>query len=154
MLGKLSEKEAEELLQQHLICRLGCIANDQLYVVPVNYVYHEGSVLAHTVPGHKIDLMRKNPKVCVEVDEIKGFNEWKSVIAWGTYEEIVNEEEKMAAMKVFVDRTLRVKISETAVLPELHGKRVHPRSPGNIELIVYRINIHTKTGRFETPGEE
>lgn len=38
----------------------------------------------------KIEMMRKNPKVCFEVDDIKNIFSWKSVIAWGTFEEITD----------------------------------------------------------------
>jgi hypothetical protein len=53
-------------------------------------------------------------------------------------------------MKLFVDRTMRLKISETAVLPELTENRVHPRSPGIIKPVIYRIVLSEKTGRYES----
>ena len=39
MLGKLNEKQVEELLKSQLIGRIGCHANGVTYVVPVNYFY-------------------------------------------------------------------------------------------------------------------
>jgi hypothetical protein len=52
-------------------------------------------------------------------------------------------------MKLFVDRMMHMKISETAIPPEISEKRVHPRSPGNIKPVIYRVVITEKTGRFE-----
>jgi len=52
-------------------------------------------------------------------------------------------------MKLFVERTLKLKISETAIAPELSDHRVHPRSPGNIKPVIYRIVLNRKTGRYE-----
>lgn len=53
------------------------------YVVPVNYVYDGKFIIAHSVAGMKIQMMRKNRDVCFEVDEMKSITNWKSVIAWG-----------------------------------------------------------------------
>jgi hypothetical protein len=47
---------------------------------------------------------------------------------------------------------MHMKISETAVPPEISEKRVHPRSPGNIRPVIFRIVISGKTGRFEKDG--
>jgi nitroimidazol reductase NimA-like FMN-containing flavoprotein (pyridoxamine 5'-phosphate oxidase superfamily) len=120
-----------------------------MYVVPINYVYDGRYIIAHSLVGMKIEMMRRNPNVCFEVDEVKDFTNWKSVIAWGEYQELVAERERYAAMKLFVDRMLRMKISETAIPPELSEQRVHPRSPGNIRPVIYRILLSEKTGRFE-----
>src|SRR5439155_1371538 len=38
--------------------------------------------------GQKIEWMRSNPKVCVEVEEIARQSEWMSVIANGLYQEL------------------------------------------------------------------
>ena len=38
--------------------------------------------------GDKIESMRRNPKVSIEIDDIAGETEWISVIALGRYEEL------------------------------------------------------------------
>ena len=150
MIGQLNKEQIEEVLRSNALGRLACRDNDKIYVVPVNYVYDGKHILAHSVEGMKIRMMRKNPSVCFEVDEMKSFTNWKSVIAWGRYEEIKEEMEKYRAMKLFVDRMMHLKFSETAQLPEISEQRVHPRSPGVIKPVVYRIVISEKTGRFES----
>jgi nitroimidazol reductase NimA-like FMN-containing flavoprotein (pyridoxamine 5'-phosphate oxidase superfamily) len=149
MIGRLSHDEIEELLLSHVMGRLGCNDGQKMYVVPINYVYDGRYIIAHSLVGMKIEMMRRNPNVCFEVDEVKDFTNWKSVIAWGEYQELVAERERYAAMKLFVDRMLRMKISETAIPPELSEQRVHPRSPENIRPVIYRILLSEKTGRFE-----
>jgi len=149
MIGILSDDQVEEVLQANALGRIGCRDNDKIYVVPVNYVYDGKYIIAHSVEGMKIRMMRKNHSVCFEVDEIKNFTNWKTVIAWGEYQELTEERDRYYAMKLFVDRTIRMKISETAKPPEMSEKRLHPRSPGNIRPVVYRIVISERTGRFE-----
>ena len=150
MIGNLNEEQINEVLSQNVLGRLGCGDKGKIYVVPINYVFDGRNIIAHSVMGMKIRMMRNNPEVCFEVDEMKDFNNWKSVIAWGTYQELEDERERYAAMKLFVDRMMRMKISETAIPPEISGQRVHPRSPENIRPVIYRIVLHEKTGRYES----
>jgi nitroimidazol reductase NimA-like FMN-containing flavoprotein (pyridoxamine 5'-phosphate oxidase superfamily) len=149
MIGRLTNEQIEQVLHSNVLGRIGCSYNGKQYVVPINYVYNGRDIIAHSVEGMKIDMMRKNPSVCFEVDEMKSFTNWKSVIAWGEYQELAEERERYEAMKLFVDRMLHMKISETATAPELSGNRVHPRSPGMIKPVIYRIVLVEKTGRFE-----
>lgn len=150
MIGKLTNLQIEELLKNNEIGRIGCTDGEKTYIVPVNYVFDGKSIVGHSLSGLKIQMMRKNPAVCFEVDEMKSFTNWKSVIIWGQYQELKEERDRYAAMKLFVDRMIKMKISETDLPPEISAQRVHPRSPGNIKPIIYRIIITEKTGRFET----
>lgn len=150
MIGKLNEEQIDAVLRSGLIGRIGCRDNNDIYIVPVNYVYDGKNIIAHSQPGKKIQMMRNTPSVCFEVEDLKSTTNWKTVIAHGTYQELAGEQERYDAMKLFVDRMLHLKISETAILPETSAGRVHPRSPGNITMIIYRILLTEKTGRFET----
>ena len=149
MIGKLTEEQIEEVLKENVLGRIGCNDGKKTYIVPVNYVYDGKHIIAHSVAGMKIEMMRKNPDICFEVDEMKSFTNWKSVIAWGEYQELKNERDRYYAMKLFVDRMMHTKVSETAIPPAIDEKRVHPHTTGNIKPIVYRIVITEKTGRFE-----
>jgi uncharacterized protein len=149
MIGSLSYDAAKEVLESNILGRIGCSNGTKTYIVPVNYVFDGKHIIVHSVAGMKIHMMRKNSKVCFEVEEIRSMTNWKSVIVWGEYQELTEERDRYAAMKLFVDRTLRLKISETATPPEISGERLHPRSPGNIKPVVYRIVIEEMTGRFE-----
>lgn len=149
MIGSLTIEEIREVFASNVLGRIGCQENGKIYVVPVNYVFDGKYIIAHSVYGQKIEMMRKNPAVCFEVDEMKDFTNWKSAIAWGEYHELKDERDRYNAMKLFVDKMMHMKISETAIPPELSENRVHPRSPGNIKPIIYRILITEMTGRYE-----
>lgn len=149
MLGKLNNEEIEEVLSNNNLGRIGCSNGKKNYVVPINYVYDGKSILAHSADGMKIKMMRLNSSVCFEVDEIKNNTSWKSVIAWGTYQEITGERERLDAMKIFVSRMLKLKISTTAHPPEMAEQRIHEQH-SSVKPIIYRILLAEKTGRFET----
>ena len=93
--------------------------------------------------------MRANPSVCFEVDEIITNTHWKSVIAWGTYQEITGERERLDAMKIFVSKMMKLKISTTAHPPEMAEQRIHDQH-GSVKPVIYRILLDEKSGRYET----
>lgn len=148
MLGSLSTSEIEDLLYQCNLGRIGCSYHGKIYVVPVNYIYDGRSVIAHSVEGLKIRMMRSNPSVCFEIDEVQNNKSWKSVIAQGTYQEIIGERERYDAMKLFVDKMLKLKVSTTAHPPELQPERLHSLH-GSVKPVIYRIILSEKTGRYE-----
>ncbi|WP_114937759.1 pyridoxamine 5'-phosphate oxidase family protein [Mucilaginibacter endophyticus] len=148
MLGKLEQPEIEALLSRQITGRLGCHANGITYIVPVNYVYKNGVIYAHSGPGKKIEMMRQNPKVCFEVDEIKNIFSWKSVIAWGKFEEITEIGEQEQAMQALIHRIMPL-VEQPSGHPS-HGITESEYDLGDkIDLIVYKIVIDNTTGRFE-----
>jgi nitroimidazol reductase NimA-like FMN-containing flavoprotein (pyridoxamine 5'-phosphate oxidase superfamily) len=149
MLGNLTGEQIESVLKENILGRLGCHDGEKTYVVPINYVYDGKHIIGHSMAGLKIDMMRKNPGICFEVDEMKNFTNWRSVVLWGQYQELKDEMERYYAMKLFVDRMLHLKISETARPPEITGSRVHPHAYENVKPVIYRLVITEKTGRFE-----
>lgn len=148
MLGSLSTSEIEDLLYRCTLGRIGCSYHGKIYVVPINYIYDGRSIIAHSVEGLKIRMMRSNPSVCFEVDEVHNNKNWQSVIAQGTYQEFIGERERYDAMKLFVDKMFKLKVSTTAHPPELQPERLHG-SHGSVKPVIYRIILSEKTGRYE-----
>jgi uncharacterized protein len=50
---------------------LGCCRDSKPYVIPVNYFFDDEVVYIHSMPGRKIEIMRANPHVCLQVDELE-----------------------------------------------------------------------------------
>lgn len=142
MLGELNRVQISNLLNSQVIGRLGCHADGQTYVVPVNYIYVDDSIYAHSGPGKKIEMMRKNPEVCFQVDHITDTFRWESAILWGTFEEL-RDEERQQVMQAITRRVMLLR--DDPALPSSHG--IDPEL--HTGLIVYRIRITEITGRFE-----
>jgi nitroimidazol reductase NimA-like FMN-containing flavoprotein (pyridoxamine 5'-phosphate oxidase superfamily) len=86
---ELSKEECLAVLARARLARLGCAHENQPYVVPVYLAYGATECLyGFTTPGQKVEWMRTNPLVCVEVDEIVTLDQWVSVIVFGRYEEL------------------------------------------------------------------
>lgn len=88
MTRMLSDAEARALIAGGKMGRLGCVANGEPYVVPINYVFEDGSIYSHSLPGRKIEALRAHPRACLQVDEIENDFHWRSAIAFGNFEEI------------------------------------------------------------------
>ena len=147
MLGVLDSNEIEEVLHKQIVGRIGCHARDTTYVVPISYAYDGKYIYGHTREGMKIELMRINPAVCFEVEDIKDMANWKSVLAWGEYEELTDNEERKKGLEVLVNRLLPIISSETTHLTP-HWPFT-PKDISTITGIVFRIALQTRTGRFE-----
>lgn len=149
MVGILSETEIEDVLKNNIIGRIGCRDGDKVYVVPISYVHMNDYVLCHSFSGKKIDMMRKNPSVCFEVDEIKSYTDWRCVIAHGRYEELTDENDITEAKRQFTDLMMHIKISETALSPEERQNHSSPAGPRMASSIFYIIRFSRITGRCE-----
>ena len=147
MLGALTPAQIEEVLKREVVARIGCFANGRPYVVPITYAYDGESVIGHSAHGMKIDMMRRNPNVCVEVDHVDDLAHWRSVIAWGTYEELSGDA-ALEGVEALMSRLAALMVSQTS-MPAPHYARPHGREPLAEGMIVYRIRLREKTGRFE-----
>ena len=133
---ELSRGEVEEFLLNQRIARLGCHAGGTTYVVPLIYAYRDGAVVAVTTEGRKTAMLRENPWVCVEIDEYDadGKGSWRSVIGYGTYEELSGDAIEAALA------LLRERFARTA------GRSAEARrlGPG---VVVLRICLDELSGR-------
>jgi nitroimidazol reductase NimA-like FMN-containing flavoprotein (pyridoxamine 5'-phosphate oxidase superfamily) len=147
MTGQLTNNQIDTLLISSLSGRLGCCADDKPYVVPIAYAYHQSYIYSHTREGTKVEMMRRNPNVCFEVDQIDNLANWRSVIVEGTFEELKGEEAE-EAMQILKTRLTPFQISVYSLfLWDIQTKRLSTK-PQSAE-VIFRINITEKSGRFE-----
>jgi nitroimidazol reductase NimA-like FMN-containing flavoprotein (pyridoxamine 5'-phosphate oxidase superfamily) len=140
MLGTLTRAQIDAVLHQSTVGRIGVHADGKTYVVPVTYVYDGDSVYGHSKLGQKIRMMRRSPDVCFEVDDIDDMANWKSVIAYGHFEELTGDM-AVAAAKLIAARLGPLTTSETAgPSGGLRGAKQH---------VSYRIRLAERSGRYE-----
>ncbi|MFN0084034.1 MAG: pyridoxamine 5'-phosphate oxidase family protein [Blastocatellia bacterium] len=138
MINELGPRESKELLREHRLGRLGCALDNEPYVVPVNYLLGEDDcIYIHSLPGQKIGLLRSNPWACLQVDEIEDDYNWQSVIAYGSYEEVTEEQERGQWLAALYRH-----------LPHLSPVESRMKSGGE-QPILFRIRIDRITGISE-----
>ena len=141
----VEKAEIEAVIAAAEVCRLAMADNGQPYIVPLCFGYRENVLYFHSaMEGKKLDILKKNNRVCFEFDidiEIKeGKNgcdygmKFQSVIGFGQAYFIDDDESKRSALDVImrqyttdefefpekaVDKTVVIKVE----IESMTGKR-------------------------------
>jgi uncharacterized protein len=142
-LGSLTRAEVDEILRTQTIARLACQDGERPYVVPVAYAWDGEAIYVHSLPGTKIESMRKHPQVCVQVDRIDGMTSWRSVVAWGKYDELHGEQAR-SALTLLVERLIPRGVPSNVADP------FAPPSMAD-RAILFRVQLDERVGRFASP---
>jgi len=142
LIHELTADECVEALERIVLARLACQRDGQPYVVPV-HLYFDGERrcwYGFSTVGQKIAWMRANPRVCVEIEDITDPDRWITVVAFGEYEEIADDErsriERERARQLFEER------------PEWWlPAAAKTESAEHATPVVYKIRIDRMTGR-------
>jgi nitroimidazol reductase NimA-like FMN-containing flavoprotein (pyridoxamine 5'-phosphate oxidase superfamily) len=147
MLGQLNDIQIKNILCSQVLGRLACTNGKQPYVIPVTYVFDGKYIYGQTNEGMKLDILRKNPKVCFEVDMMTDMQNWKSAVVMGDFEELKNAAAEKARAILF-GRIFSLLTSST-IHPHEHAVSAEPDESNRIKYTLYRIKIKKLTGRFE-----
>jgi len=90
MFINLEDKEIKFILENNYIGYLGYIYKDRPYIVPITYYFNKenNTIICYSGEGHKVDAMRKNNAISLQVTSINSVTTWKSVLVHGTFEEL------------------------------------------------------------------
>lgn len=135
----MAEEEVLELLRESKIGRLGCIDNGEPYVVPINYLFEEGVVYSHSLPGRKIDALRAHPLACLQVDLIEDDFHWRSTLAYGNFEEVRTPSERRSILQSLLLRFPLLTPVESVMAQDASAP----------DSIVFRLRIDRMTGVAE-----
>jgi hypothetical protein len=127
-LGELNREEIDQLLSTQVIGRIGCHADGRTYVVPIAYAWDGEAIYVHSFEGLKLAIMRRNPSVCVEIEDVHAPDDWRTVVAQGTFEELHGAD---------AERALRL----------IDARCPPPSHDGAI----FRVRLDERTGRFAAP---
>lgn len=143
--GKIEFLEKSEILktlERGSLGHLGCFSADDIYVVPITYVFENSYIYSHSKDGRKISMMRKNPKVCIEVEEVRTMFDWRSAIVWGFYEEL-HDEDAASAMRLLIKKITQKIANGRASDLEMDFDAIFE------DAVIYRIRVDKLSGRFE-----
>lgn len=78
------------VMKEALVCRLGFSDDGMPYVVPMNFGLGENCIYLHCArEGRKLDIIRKNDKVCFEMDLLREIKQGSTACGWGAHYESV-----------------------------------------------------------------
>ncbi len=148
MLGELNDMQIDHLLLSQFVGRIGCTDGEKPYIVPVTYVYDGKYIIGQTGEGLKLNIMRKNPNVCFEVDSMTNMANWQSAVLFGTFEEL--KEEEAAGAREYMFNHMWPLLTSATIHPHEHEASISSVDDTNrVKPIMYRIRVNEKTGRFE-----
>jgi uncharacterized protein len=110
------QKEIDEIINKCPVCYVSMVdENNHPYVLPFNFGYSNGIIYLHSSQkGHKIDILKNNPNVCIAIStdhQLRYQSEqvacsysmkYRSVLAFGKVEFITDLELK----KEFLNRVM------------------------------------------------
>jgi nitroimidazol reductase NimA-like FMN-containing flavoprotein (pyridoxamine 5'-phosphate oxidase superfamily) len=149
LIHELTTDECSDLLSRTHVGRLGCSQFNQPYIVPIHFSFDrtENYIYAFSTIGQKIKWMRKNPRVCLEVEEITDKDHWTTVIAVGRYKEIgqgpSDDDARRRAEQLFHQRR---EWWLPGAAKTKTGEREH--------IVLYRIQVDQVTGRRAARSRE
>ena len=147
----MTDEQMQALLRSNYYAHLACNGNDGLYLVPITYFYENGMIYSYTHDGKKIDILRnQNPSVCIQTENINSPNDWESVICWGTFEEVYDDEEEKTSLKI-IERFASSEMENKPVCCPLIGDVTKYANNPKGTPITYRIKITKMTGKMEKP---
>src|SRR5690606_17542919 len=89
MIQNMEEKEIRFILENNYVGHLGYIHQNRPYIVPITYYFDKvkSAIICYSGGGHKMNAMRKNTEVCLQVDTINTVNNWKSILVHGKFKQ-------------------------------------------------------------------
>ena len=134
----------EAIVLRSWVCRLAMADNGRPYVIPLCFGYRDNRLYFHCArEGKKLDILRKNNKVCFEVDighELMISDDphrcsmkYQSVVGFGKASFVETYEDKCKALDV---------------ITEHYAGRSFPYDEATVKrTIIIRVDIQSMTGR-------
>ena len=136
---EMRSNEAREVLGRLNYAHLAMARGNVPYVVPVHYAFDGHDLFVYTTEGKKAEIIKVNPEICLQAEDVEDNENWKSVIVSGTAEQIIDEDARQKAL----DLILKINPKMT---PAISIRWMDSWVRANIE-VIYRIRPRSVTGR-------
>jgi nitroimidazol reductase NimA-like FMN-containing flavoprotein (pyridoxamine 5'-phosphate oxidase superfamily) len=139
----LTPAECEAMLTRHHVGRLAYTFHDRVDVEPIAYVFAKRALVFRTAPGSKLETLAHHPWVALEIDEVKGLFDWRSVVVHGTVYALrdTGDDSQRSTYRAAV-RSLRRLVPNT----------LREGDPVPFRSVVMRLHLDRVTGRAAWSG--
>jgi uncharacterized protein len=149
LINEMREEECRAALGRASMGRLACALDHQPYVVPVSLAYDSDYVYIFSTFGKKVEWMRTNPSVCIEIEELTNQTQWATVIANGRYQELAGPQYEMERAHA---RQLLEKRNQWWL--NVLAERLLKSSGELVAPLYFRIHIVSMTGLRAGPEDD
>ena len=133
------------IMKKARVCRIGLSNNGTPYVVPMNFGLGENCIYLHcAAEGQKLDIMRKNNKVCFEMDLIQEIKQGSEPCSWScSYESVIG-----FGLASFVKELIEKRFALDRIMEHYNARAPFYYPDDTLaKTIVIRITIESLTGK-------
>ena len=135
----LTQEEAQRVLEQGRVGHIACLSQGELYVTPMSYVVLDGVFYFRTGEGRRIEALREDPNVCVEVTILREGNAWDSALFWGKAEFVEDVDHRSEIVQAILHKyhednpfgsSTPSHVAQMPPIVAIHPERITGRSSG------------------------
>ena len=131
------------MLARHSVGRLAYTFRDRVDIEPIAYVYTKGALVFRTAPGSKLETLAHHPWAALEIDEVKGLFDWRSVVVHGTV---------YMLQGAGTDAERRAYRSAVRLLRRLVPGTLGKSDPVPFRTVVMKLHVDRVSGRLARSG--
>jgi nitroimidazol reductase NimA-like FMN-containing flavoprotein (pyridoxamine 5'-phosphate oxidase superfamily) len=135
----LSDDEIAEFLKSTHYGHLACCRDGEPYIVPIHFAFDDGDIFVYTTEGKKFEIIKENPRVCLQAERVTDERHWQSVIVDGEAEQITDDAERQRARDL-------ITATNPTLTPAVSIRWMDSWVRENIE-VIYRIRPLQISGR-------
>ena len=140
------QEEIDQIINTAQTCYVGMTDGDDPYVLPMNFAYEPGAVYLHAdVKGLKLDILRKNPSVCINFNtDNELFYRHKQVgCSWGMKYRSVNVFGRVEFIDDYDEKNRIMKL----VMLKYAGEDYEFSEPSIRNVVIIKVNVGKVTGK-------
>ena len=139
-----SKEEIESVIQKALVCRLGMADENGPYIVPLSFGYRDGFLFFHSAKeGKKLDILRKNNKVCFEIDTDYEIVESEKACNWGMkYKSVIG-----FGNAIFIEDMESKKRALDIIMHHYSGRSFEFEEKEVNRVVIFKVEIESMTGK-------
>jgi len=140
----ISKYEIESIINKAFVCRLGMVDENGPYVVPLSFGYKEGSLYFHSAKeGRKLDILKKNKRVCFEIDTDHEIVESEKACKWGMkYKSVIG-----FGNALFIEDMESKKTALGIIMHHYSGRSFEFEEKEVKRVVIFKVEIESMTGK-------
>ena len=134
----------ESIINKAFVCRLGMADENGPYIVPLSFGYREGSFYFHCAKkGRKLDILKKDKRVCFEIDTDHEIVESDKACKWGMkYKSVIG-----MGNAFFIEDMESKKRALDIIMRHYSGRSFEFEEKEIDRVVIFRVDIESMTGK-------
>ncbi|MCM2396038.1 pyridoxamine 5'-phosphate oxidase family protein [Rhizobium sp. S95] len=96
LIREITHKKCIAFIAEQRLARLACAKDNIPYIIPIYYAHEGNRLYVFSMPGKKLDFLRSNPHVCLQIDRYQDKHNWVSVVVDALFHELPDDEQDHA----------------------------------------------------------